>query len=99
MEHNQVSIFDLRERVLFTDATLQLGAKALKSIDYETVQTRKHSTHAESALRFIFLDLNATKTKDELIADRQLQRELRKKLFKRKEGSYQYLTNFAKHYS
>jgi hypothetical protein len=59
----------------------------------------KHSTHAESALRFIFLDLNATKTKDELIADRQLQRELRKKLFKRKEDSYQYLTNFAKHYS
>ena len=98
MRHAQVSIFDLRERALFTNAALQLGAKPLKSIDCETVQTR-NTAHAESALRFIFLDLNAIETKDEFIADRQLQRELRKKLFKRKEDSYQYFTNFAKQYS
>ena len=73
MKRNQVSIFDLRERALFTDAALQLGGNAPKSIDCETAQTRSTRRHAESAFRFTFLDLNATETKAELIADRQLQ--------------------------
>lgn len=55
MEHNQVSIFDLRERVLFTDATLQLGATALKSIDYETVQTRNTARTLNRLLDLSFL--------------------------------------------
>ncbi len=55
MERNQVSIFDLRERVLFTDATLQLGATALRSIDYETVQTRNTARTLNRLLDLSFL--------------------------------------------
>lgn len=88
MMPNQLIILDPHDRTLYADIMLKL-----RRIDTELsklltgIQT-KHKMHADSVLRFTFLDLHQIEARSRDIRDRQLRVELRKEVLKRKELYY-----------
>ncbi len=86
---SELIILDHHDRTLYADITLKL-----RRIDTELNKLQigirtKHRMHADSTLRFMFLDLQQIESRSRDIRDRQLRVELRKEVLRRKELYYQ----------
>ena len=89
MKPDRLIILDPQDRRLCTEIELKL-----RRIDNELCRLHKdlhtkHKMHADSVLRFVFLDLQIIEAKARNIRDRELRLDIRSELFKRKEYYYQ----------
>ncbi len=95
MMTNQLIILDPHDRTLYTNIMLRLRRIDTELSKLQTGIRTKHKMHAESVLRFIFLDLHQIEARSRDIRDRQLRVELRKEALKRKEFYYEAYDAFC----
>ncbi len=86
---NQLIILNSHDRTLYTEVTLKLRRIDAELSKLQTGIRTKHRMHADSVLRFVFLDLHQIEARSRDVRDRQLRIELRKEVFKRKEFYYE----------
>ncbi len=84
----QLIILDPHDRTLYADVMLKLKRIDSELSKLETGVRTKHKMHADSVLRFAFLDLHQIEARSRDIRDRQLRVELRKEIFMRKDRYY-----------
>ncbi|MGZ4918813.1 MAG: hypothetical protein ACXVIP_00220 [Halobacteriota archaeon] len=86
---SQLIILDPHDRTLYVDVMLKLRRIDTELSKLQTGLRTKHRMHADSVLRFVFLDLHQIEARSRDIRDRQLRVELRKEVLKRKELYYE----------
>ncbi|MGZ4911569.1 MAG: hypothetical protein ACXV5B_00375 [Halobacteriota archaeon] len=90
----QLVILDPHDRMLYTDIMLKLNRMDIELSKLQTGMRTKHKMHADSVLRFVFLDLQQIEGRSRDIRNRQLRVELRKEVLKRKEFYYEAFDAF-----
>ncbi|MGZ4920624.1 MAG: hypothetical protein ACXV3U_00275 [Halobacteriota archaeon] len=90
----QLVILDPHDRMLYTDIMLKLNRIDIELSKLQTGMRTKHKMHADSVLRFVFLDLQQIEGRSRDIRNRQLRVELRKEVLKRKEFYYEAFDAF-----
>ena len=90
----QLVILDPHDRMLYTDIMLKLNRIDVELSKLQTGIRTKHKMHADSVLRFVFLDLQQIERRSRDIRNRQLRVELRKEVLKRKEFYYEAFDAF-----
>ncbi|MGZ4901811.1 MAG: hypothetical protein ACXV45_00660 [Halobacteriota archaeon] len=90
----QLVILDPHDRMLYTDVMLKLNRIDIELSKLQTGMRTKHKMHADSVLRFVFLDLQQIEGRSRDIRNRQLRVELRKEVLKRKEFYYEAFDAF-----